>query len=425
MGHGLEAHGPIDLGIEAHRQHAAGLLAAHAQGQEFLVVGHGPAAALQESLHGPGVILFVDGALAALLVHLGLAAEDLGHEELVLRELHVPAADLVELRADAVLHPLPEHEDGRLHVQRQGRVPEGRGVLMGRQVVHQLGVALVEALLDLAEGDPRRVYHGQIRPHMVDEAHKAFVKNLDLGLGHGDSVLPVSPRPGRMEGSTLRWIPGDRMKFFIDTANIDEIKRINALGVLDGVTTNPSLIAKETGKPFEQIIEEICGIVDGPISAEVIGLEAPGMIEEGRRLSKIHKNVVVKLPLIAEGLKACKALSAEGIRTNVTLCFSATQALMAAKAGATYVSPFVGRLDDINLDGMELIREICAIFENYDFETQCLAASIRSPRHVTDSALAGAHVATIPTKVFDQMLKHPLTDKGVEGFLADWKKSGR
>ncbi len=215
------------------------------------------------------------------------------------------------------------------------------------------------------------------------------------------------------------------MRFFIDTANIDEIKRINALGVLDGVTTNPSLIAKETGKPFEEIIAEICAIVDGPISAEVIGLEAPGMIEEGRRLAKIHKNVVVKLPLIAEGLKACKALTAEGIHTNVTLCFSSTQALMAAKAGATYVSPFVGRLDDINLDGMELIREICAIYENYGFDTQCLAASIRSPRHVTDSALAGAHVATIPTKVFDQMLKHPLTDKGIEGFLADWKKSGR
>ncbi len=215
------------------------------------------------------------------------------------------------------------------------------------------------------------------------------------------------------------------MKFFIDTANIDEIKRIHALGVLDGVTTNPSLIAKETGKPFEAIIAEICDIVDGPISAEVIGLEAPGMIEEGRKLAKIHRNVVVKVPLTAEGLKAAHAFKAESIRTNVTLCFSATQALMAAKAGATYVSPFVGRLDDINLDGMELIREIVAIFENYGLETQCLAASIRQPRHVTDAALAGSHVATIPTKVFDQMLKHPLPDKGIEGFLADWKKSGR
>ena len=215
------------------------------------------------------------------------------------------------------------------------------------------------------------------------------------------------------------------MKFFIDTANISEIKRINAWGILDGVTTNPSLIAKESGKPFEAIIEEICGIVDGPISAEVISMEAPEMIEEGKKLAKIHKNVVVKLPLIPEGLKACKALSAEGIRTNVTLCFSATQGLMAAKAGATYVSPFVGRLDDINLVGMELIEDLVQIFANYDLETKVLAASIRSPRHVTESALAGAHVATIPTKVFDQMIQHPLTDKGIEGFMADWRKSGR
>ncbi len=215
------------------------------------------------------------------------------------------------------------------------------------------------------------------------------------------------------------------MRFFIDTANIDEIKKINAYGVLDGVTTNPSLIAKESGKPFEAIIEEICAIVDGPISAEVISLEAKGMIEEGRKLAKIHKNVVVKVPLTADGLQATKAFKAEGIKTNVTLCFSATQGLMAAKAGATYVSPFVGRLDDINLDGMLLIRELVSIFENYGLETNVLAASIRGPRHVTDAALAGAHVATIPTKVFDQMLKHPLTDKGIEGFLADWKKSGR
>ena len=215
------------------------------------------------------------------------------------------------------------------------------------------------------------------------------------------------------------------MKFFIDTANISEIQRIHALGILDGVTTNPSLIAKESGKPFEAIIEEICGIVDGPISAEVIALDAEGMVKEGKALAKIHKNVVVKLPLIPEGLKACKALSAEGIRTNVTLCFSATQGLMAAKAGATYVSPFVGRLDDINLRGMDLIEELVAIFENYGLETQVLAASIRLPRHVTEAALAGAHVATIPTKVFDQMVQHPLTDKGVAQFMTDWKKSGR
>jgi transaldolase len=215
------------------------------------------------------------------------------------------------------------------------------------------------------------------------------------------------------------------MKFFIDTANIAEIRRINEWGILDGVTTNPSLIAKESGKPFEAIIEEICGIVDGPISAEVLSLEAPKMIEEGKKLVKIHRNVTVKLPLIPEGLKACKALTSEGIKTNVTLCFSATQGLLAAKAGATFVSPFIGRLDDINLVGMELIEELVAIFQNYDLQTQVLAASIRGPRHVTEAALAGAHVATIPTKVFDQMIGHPLTDKGVEQFLADWKKSGR
>ena len=215
------------------------------------------------------------------------------------------------------------------------------------------------------------------------------------------------------------------MKFFIDTANVADISRINAWGILDGVTTNPSLIAKESGKPFEAIIEEICAIVDGPISAEVIALDAPTMIKEGRLLAAIHRNVVVKVPLTAEGLKATHAFKAEGIKTNVTLCFSATQGLMAAKAGATYVSPFVGRLDDINLVGMDLIEELVTIFANYGLATNVLAASIRSPRHVTDAALAGSHVATIPTKVFDQMLAHPLTDKGIEGFLADWKKSGR
>jgi transaldolase len=215
------------------------------------------------------------------------------------------------------------------------------------------------------------------------------------------------------------------MKFFIDTANIAEIKRINEWGILDGVTTNPSLIAKESGKPFEAIIEEICAIVNGPISAEVIALDAPTMIKEGLLLAKIHPNVVVKVPLTAEGLKATHAFKAEGVKTNVTLCFSATQGLMAAKAGATYVSPFVGRLDDINAVGMELIQDLVEIFANYDLATNVLAASIRSPRHVTEAALAGAQVATIPTKVFDQMLAHPLTDRGIEGFLADWKKSGQ
>ena len=215
------------------------------------------------------------------------------------------------------------------------------------------------------------------------------------------------------------------MKFFIDTANIAEIQRINEWGILDGVTTNPSLIAKESGRSFEAIIEEICGIVNGPISAEVIALDAPTMIKEGRELAKIHANVVVKVPLTAEGLKATHAFKAEGIRSNVTLCFSATQGLMAAKAGATYVSPFIGRLDDINMVGMDLIEELVAIFATHELDTNVLAASIRSPRHVTDAALAGAQVATIPTKVFEQMLAHPLTDKGIEGFLKDWKQSGR
>jgi transaldolase len=215
------------------------------------------------------------------------------------------------------------------------------------------------------------------------------------------------------------------MLLFLDTANLDEIKRINAWGVLDGVTTNPSLIAKESGRPFEEIIKEICAIVDGPISAEVIALDAEGMIKEGTELAKIHPNVTIKLPLTPEGLKACKHFSSHGIKTNVTLCFSATQALLAAKAGATFVSPFVGRLDDINLDGMELIREIVAIFENYGYETKVLAASIRQPRHVTEAGLCGAHVCTIPTKVFEMLIKHPLTDKGIEGFMADWKRSGR
>ncbi|MCL1894502.1 MAG: fructose-6-phosphate aldolase [Holophagaceae bacterium] len=215
------------------------------------------------------------------------------------------------------------------------------------------------------------------------------------------------------------------MLLFLDTANLDEIKQINSWGVLDGVTTNPSLIARESGKPFEAIIGEICGIVDGPISAEVISMEAQGMITEGTALAKIHKNVTVKLPLTPEGIKACKQLSSQGIKTNVTLCFSANQALLAAKAGATFVSPFVGRLDDINLDGMELIREIVVIYENYGFDTKVLAASIRQPRHVTEVALAGAHVATIPTKVFESLIKHPLTDKGIDSFMSDWKKSGR
>jgi len=210
------------------------------------------------------------------------------------------------------------------------------------------------------------------------------------------------------------------MKFFIDTANVDEIREAASLGVLDGVTTNPSLVAKE-GKDFRQVLREIVSIVNGPISAEVTATDRDGMVEEGRELSAIHPNVVIKVPLIKEGLQACKQLRSEGIGVNVTLCFSASQALLAAKADATYVSPFVGRLDDISHEGMELIRQIRVIYDNYGFATQILAASIRHPLHVVDAALAGADVATIPFKVVMQLLKHPLTDLGQERFLADWK----
>ena len=209
------------------------------------------------------------------------------------------------------------------------------------------------------------------------------------------------------------------MKMFIDTANVDEIRQANDWGVICGVTTNPSLIAKE-GKVFEEVIKEITTIVDGPISAEVVAPDAAGMVEEARKLSTIHKNIVIKIPVTLEGLKAVKILSAEGIKTNVTLVFSAAQALMAAKAGATYVSPFVGRLDDISDNGMELISDIAEIFAIHDIETEIISASIRGPQDVVDSAKAGAHIATIPYKVFLQMIKHPLTDIGIDKFMADW-----
>jgi transaldolase len=212
------------------------------------------------------------------------------------------------------------------------------------------------------------------------------------------------------------------MKFFIDSANIKEIKEAESLGVLDGVTTNPSLVAKE-GKDFKTLLKEICAIVDGPISAEVVSTDFDGMMKEGRDLAKIHKNIVVKVPLIKEGLKAVKALKAEGIRTNVTLCFSPNQALMAAKAGAYFISPFIGRLDDISTNGMQLISQIVTIYKNYDFETEVLVASVRHPLHVVEAAMIGAHICTIPFKVIDQLIKHPLTDLGLERFLADWKKS--
>lgn len=210
------------------------------------------------------------------------------------------------------------------------------------------------------------------------------------------------------------------MKLFIDTANVNEIREAETLGIICGVTTNPSLIAKE-GRDFVEVVKEITEIVDGPISAEVISLESEGMIKEARELAKIHKNIVIKIPMTLEGLKAVKVLSSEGIKTNVTLIFSSAQALLAAKAGATYVSPFVGRLDDIGHDGMALIEEIVRIFENYGIETEIIAASIRHPMHVVEAALAGAHIATVPYKVLVQMAKHPMTDSGIEKFLKDWE----
>ncbi len=215
------------------------------------------------------------------------------------------------------------------------------------------------------------------------------------------------------------------MKFFVDTADIAEIKDLAATGLLDGVTTNPSLVAK-AGRDFKTIIAEICEIVPGPVSAEVAALDAEGMVAEGRILASIASNVTVKVPLTWDGLKACRTLTSEGTMVNVTLCFSANQALLAAKAGATFVSPFIGRLDDTGLDGMELIREIRAIYDNYtELSTDILAASIRSVNHVKEAALIGADVATIPPAIIKALVKHPLTDKGLELFLADWKKTGQ
>ena len=215
------------------------------------------------------------------------------------------------------------------------------------------------------------------------------------------------------------------MKFFIDTANLDEIREANELGLIDGVTTNPTLVAKEGDVEFKVHIAKICEIVKGDVSAEVTALDTDGMLKEGRELAKIAPNVVIKCPLTLEGLKATRKFREEGTKVNVTLCFSAAQALLAAKAGASYISPFIGRLDDIGQDGMQLIRDIAQIYDNYGFETEILAASIRHPMHIVDSALAGADVATIPFKVIQQLVKHPLTDKGLESFLSDWKKSGR
>ncbi len=211
------------------------------------------------------------------------------------------------------------------------------------------------------------------------------------------------------------------MKFFIDTADVNEIKEAESLGILDGVTTNPTLISR-TGRPFKETIEEICTIVKGPVSAEVVSTDTEGIIKEGRDLAKIADNIVVKVPLIKDGLKAVKALTSEGIKVNVTLCFSSNQALLAAKAGGTYISPFVGRLDDKGHTGMEVIDEIRTIYDNYGFETEIIVASIRNPLHVRDAALMGADIATIPFAVFNNIVKHPLTDEGLKNFLADWEK---
>ena len=211
------------------------------------------------------------------------------------------------------------------------------------------------------------------------------------------------------------------MKFFIDTANLDEIRKANELGILDGVTTNPSLVARED-TPFLDLLAAICQEVNGPVSAEVVSLAAEDMVEEGKKLAAIHDNIVIKVPIIREGLRAVKRFAAEGIKTNVTLVFSPTQALMAAKAGATFVSPFVGRLDDISQTGMDLVRDIVQIYDNYGYETEVIVASIRNPMHVVEAALTGADIATIPYKVIDQLIKHPLTDIGMEKFLADWEK---
>ena len=212
------------------------------------------------------------------------------------------------------------------------------------------------------------------------------------------------------------------MKFFIDTANIDEIKEANSMGMVDGVTTNPSLIAKE-GRDFEDIIKEICQIVDGPISAEVISTDTEGMIKEARHLAKIHDNIVVKIPMIVDGLKATRRLAEEGIKTNVTLAFSPLQALMAAKAGATYISPFIGRLDDLAQEGLLLVEQIVEIYSNYAFDTEIIVASIRNPLHVLESALMGADIATIPFSVLGKLAAHPMTDKGLRAFLDDWEKT--
>jgi transaldolase len=215
------------------------------------------------------------------------------------------------------------------------------------------------------------------------------------------------------------------MKFFIDTANLDDIRECAEMGLIDGVTTNPSLVAKEGDVDFKEHLAKICELVKGDVSAEVTALDTEGMLREGREYAKVASNVIIKTPLTMDGLKATRQFRSEGTKVNMTLCFSASQALLAAKAGANYISPFIGRLDDISTDGMQLIRDIVQIYDNYGYKTEVLAASIRHPMHIVDCALAGADVATIPFKVIQQLVKHPLTDKGLDAFLSDWKKSGR
>ncbi len=244
---------------------------------------------------------------------------------------------------------------------------------------------------------------------LLEEALGGCGIGIDWAAGQGARVREITNEKGQ------------GMKFFIDTANVNEIREAASLGVVDGVTTNPSLIARE-GRDFKQVIAEICSIVDGPISAEAVSLKAEDMVAEGVELAKIHKNIVVKLPMTKDGLKATKVLAGQGIKVNMTLVFSPSQALLAAKVGAAYVSPFVGRLDDISHYGMDLVRQIIAIFDNYGYDTEVIVASVRNPLHVVDAALAGAHIATIPFSVIDQLVKHPLTDIGIEKFLADWKK---
>ncbi|WP_062018577.1 fructose-6-phosphate aldolase [Aureimonas sp. AU4] len=214
------------------------------------------------------------------------------------------------------------------------------------------------------------------------------------------------------------------MKFFVDTADVAEIRELQEAGLIDGVTTNPSLVLK-ANRPIKELLNEICDVTDGPVSGEVASIDFDGMMREGKILSEIAPNIVIKLPLTLDGLKACKKFTEQGLKTNVTLCFSANQALLAAKAGATYISPFIGRLDDTNIDGMELIADIRRIYDNYDFETQILAASIRTANHVREAALLGADVATVPPATLKALVKHPLTDKGLEGFVADWRDAGQ